>query len=55
MLRCFMDTAIDKNSRCGKCCIYCEDKATCEYTCEYIKQGKTENEISGICVYAYEE
>ncbi len=54
MIRCFMDALIDKDSKCAKCCIYCEEE--CEYRCELSKQCSCEADvINKDCVHAYEE
>lgn len=54
MIRCFMDGAIDPESKCAKCCIYCEEK--CEFRCELSKECKTEDDVfNKDCVNAYGE
>ena len=54
MIRCFMDGVINQESKCAKCCIYCEDK--CDYRCELSKECKTEDDVfNKDCVHAYEE
>lgn len=55
MLRCLMDTSVPQDSKCSKCCIYCDDKETCEYVCKMVEEGKGENDIATECILAYEE
>lgn len=40
MLRCLMDVSIPEEDKCGKCCINCEDKDTCEHRCCGIDEWK---------------
>ena len=49
-----MDVAIDPESKCAKCCIYCEEE--CEYRCKLAAECKNEEDvIAADCVNAYEE
>jgi hypothetical protein len=53
VIGCCMDVGVDRDSRCVKCCIYCEDKDTCEYSCEGLVQwNRNENEIAKNCTFA---
>ena len=56
MIKCLMDTSVPQDSKCAKCCIYCDEKSHCEYVCEMIAvEGKDENFIACNCINAYEE
>lgn len=49
MIKCLMDISIPEDSKCAKCCIYCEEKDACEYKCHAIDEWKTEKEIEDNC------
>lgn len=46
MLNCFYDAMISEDSKCAKCCIYCDEKDVCELKCYGIDVWKTEAEIA---------
>ncbi len=50
MLRCLIDMSIPENNKCAKCCIYCNEKETCEYRCAGIDKWKTECDIAKNCI-----
>lgn len=52
-IRCFKDSAIPEDSKCAKCCLYCDEKELCEYKCNGIDLWRTELEIGDNCSYAY--
>ena len=53
VIGCCMDVGVDRDSRCAKCCIYCDDKDTCEYSCEGLVQwNRNESEIAKNCTFA---
>lgn len=53
MLRCLIDISISENSKCAKCCIYCNEKETCEYRCVGSDRWKTEDDIAENCKNNY--
>lgn len=50
MLRCLMNISVPKDSKCAKCCFYCEEKSTCKCKCLGIEEWKTEEEIAKNCI-----
>lgn len=50
MLRCLMDISVPEDSKCAKCCLYCEERNVCEYKCCGIDEWKTEEEIYANCL-----
>lgn len=54
MLRCLIDISVPENSKCAKCCIYCNEKETCENRCIGIDEWKTESNISENCIECIE-
>ena len=56
MIKCLMDTSVPQDSKCAKCCIYCDEKSHCEYVCKMVAvEGKDENFIAANCINAYDE
>ena len=54
MIRCFMDATLPEDSKCSKCCIYCDDKE-CDCYCPIAKEKKTEDAVfESDCIYAEE-
>ncbi len=52
MIKCGMDPSVPDDSICAWCCIYCEEKDRCEYTCPIVKESKTEDDIyNSTCEY----
>ena len=52
MLMCYLDPSIHLDvpeSNCTRCCIYCNEKETCDYKCPRLKYWKTEEEIAKQC------
>lgn len=49
MIRCTMDMTVPEDSKCAKCCIYCDEKEQCEYCCPNLIKWKTEEEIESNC------
>lgn len=54
MIRCLIDISVPENSKCAKCCIYCNEKETCENRCIGIDEWKTENNIVENCIECIE-
>ena len=54
MLRGLIDISISENSKCAKCCIYCNEKETCEYRCVGSDRWKTEDDIAENCTECIE-
>lgn len=50
MLNCLMDVLVPEDSKCAKCCIYCDEKDSCEYRCVGLEEWKTEAEIAKNCI-----
>lgn len=46
MLKCLIDISVPKDSKCSKCCFYCDEKDTCECRCVGLEEWKTEEEIA---------
>lgn len=55
MLRCTLDIAIPNDSQCAICCLYCNDKEKCKYSCQVLSKCQNEDEVVKYCVYAFEE
>ena len=58
MYKIIVETAVyvEADSKCAKCCIYCDEKSHCEYVCEIVAvEGKDENFIAANCINAYDE
>jgi len=56
MIKCLMDVTVPQDSKCAKCCIYCDEKSHCESVCEMgAVEGRDENFIACKCINAYEE
>ena len=54
MIRCFMDPLVPQESKCAKCCIYCEEE--CECRCELAVECETEKKVIEVdCCHAYDE
>ena len=49
MIKCLMDVTVPENSKCAKCCIYCDEKETCECVCPFVANHTTEDEILNKC------
>lgn len=49
MLRCLMDMSVPEESKCAKCCLYCDEKEICEYRCYGIDEWKIEEKIVENC------
>ncbi len=48
-IQCLKDTSVPEDSECAKCCIHCETRDTCEWVCENIRNGWTEEKIRKEC------
>ena len=56
MLRCLMDTSVEKGSPCEYCCLYCNTSDNCDYYCPKAKDCVSELDIVNQgCEFAYEE
>lgn len=53
-IMCLMDPTVPHESRCFWCCIYCEDKESCECACPHKNNTETEIVHNVDCVNAYE-
>ncbi len=49
MIKCLMDVTVPEDSKCAKCCIYCNEKETCECRCPLIIDNITEDDVLNIC------
>lgn len=49
-----MDRLISDNSKCAKCCLYCEEKEKCKYRCKGVDDWKTEENIVKNCTECME-
>ena len=45
MIKCGADPAVPKDSPCVYCCIHCNQKDDCDYTCPIVKRSNTEQDI----------
>lgn len=45
MIRCLIDVSIPEDNKCANCCIYCDEKDTCDCKCPGIAFWKTEDDI----------
>lgn len=54
MLQCLMDISVPEDSKCTKCCIYCDEKEVCKYRCLGVDEWVTEENISKNCVECME-
>ena len=50
MLKCLIDISISEDSKCSKCCFYCDEKDSCEYKCAGLEEWETEEEIENNCI-----
>lgn len=55
MLRCLMDAHVSDNSKCSKCCLYCNEKENCNYKCAGLQKWRTEEDVARNCVCCVEE
>lgn len=49
MIKCLIDVSILEDSKCSKCCIYCDEKETCKYRCNYTDKCKIEDDVYNNC------
>lgn len=49
MLKCLIDASVPEDSKCSKCCFYCDEKDNCECRCVGLEEWKTEEEIENNC------
>lgn len=54
MIWCTMDTSVEKDSKCAKCCVYCDD-SECKLRCPNAIKYQDEAEVVESCIMAYEE
>ena len=55
MLNCLYDVSVPEDSKCSKCCLYCDEKDSCEYRCIGLEEWKTEEEIINNCIECEDE
>lgn len=53
MIKCLMDVSVPENSKCAKCCIYCDEKNKCNYVCDGIEEWETEENIVKNCTECF--
>ena len=54
-IRCFQDPEVSEDSKCANCCLYCDEKELCEYSCNGLNEWSLELEIIKNCYFAYED
>lgn len=54
MLQCLMDISVPEDSKCAKCCIYCDEKEVCKCRCPGVDEWVTEENISKNCIECME-
>ena len=50
MIKCLMDVSIPEDDKCAKCCICCEEKVACEYTCRRTNEWKPKEDVMKNCI-----
>lgn len=49
MIKCLIDVSVPEDSKCAKCCIYCDEIEKCKCACQKAKELKTEDGVMENC------